>query len=142
MQIFNSHEKYISSYGKIISIPFRAASNCHLARGAPFVSSRQFSSANFQNSGHQKVIWGSRRLWRLFIDKLQAWTCAKKFQTMLDLFHNSLQTNTDFAYKCILSLKNCEKFSQNFCETLPTYLKLNEILWELQGILLKIVKLT
>ncbi len=29
MQIFNNYEKYISSYGQIISIPFRAASNCH-----------------------------------------------------------------------------------------------------------------
>ncbi len=50
---------------------------------------------------------------RLFIDKLQVWTCDKKFQFMLDLFRNSLQTQSpiclqiiaDFVCKCILSLR-------------------------------------
>ncbi len=51
---------------------------------------------------------------RLFIDKLQVWTHGKKFQIMLDLFRNSLQTKSavclltiaDFVYKCVLSFKD------------------------------------
>ncbi len=34
------------------------------------------------------------KVWRLFIDKLQAWTRDKKLQIMLDLFRNSLQTKS------------------------------------------------
>ncbi len=41
---------------------------------------------------------------RLFIDKLQVWTRDKKFQIMLDLFHNSLPTKSAICpYKCVLS---------------------------------------
>ncbi len=62
LQIFNSYGKYISSYGQIISIPFRAASNCHHSQCTIRIL-MPILIGKFSKLAPHPLLWGSQHLW-------------------------------------------------------------------------------